>query len=83
MEVGCIHNVIGFSFWLTGLTYHGKAADTWAVGVTLYCMILGQYPFLGETLQDTYDKVLNLLPLFFWSIPLIFSSCSTLSCKIV
>jgi serine/threonine protein kinase len=40
----------------TGLTYHGKAADTWAVGVTLYCMILGQYPFLGETLQDTYDK---------------------------
>ncbi|KAL9371860.1 hypothetical protein Peur_037000 [Populus x canadensis] len=42
-----------------GLTYHGKAADTWAVGVTLYCMILGQYPFLGETLQDTYDKIVN------------------------
>eukprot|EP00261_Vitis_vinifera_P035002 XP_019076245.1 PREDICTED: serine/threonine-protein kinase GRIK1 isoform X2 [Vitis vinifera] len=39
-----------------GLTYHGKAADTWAVGVTLYCMVLGQYPFLGESLQDTYDK---------------------------
>ncbi|XP_075635221.1 serine/threonine-protein kinase GRIK1 isoform X1 [Castanea sativa] len=46
-----------------GLTYHGKAADTWAVGVTLYCMILGQYPFLGETLQDTYDKIVNN-PLF-------------------
>ncbi|KAE8038860.1 hypothetical protein FH972_011330 [Carpinus fangiana] len=42
-----------------GLTYHGKAADTWAVGVTLYCMILGQYPFLGETLQDTYEKIVN------------------------
>ncbi|XP_011040879.1 PREDICTED: serine/threonine-protein kinase GRIK2-like isoform X2 [Populus euphratica] len=41
------------------LTYHGKAADTWAVGVTLYCMILGQYPFLGETLHDTYDKIVN------------------------
>lgn len=40
-----------------GLTYGGKAADTWAVGVTLYCMILGEYPFLGDTLQDTYDKV--------------------------
>ncbi|CAN1182330.1 Serine/threonine-protein kinase GRIK2 [Linum perenne] len=39
-----------------GLTYNGKVADTWAVGVTLYCMVLGQYPFLGETLQDTYDK---------------------------
>ncbi|XP_042512028.1 serine/threonine-protein kinase GRIK1-like isoform X2 [Macadamia integrifolia] len=43
-----------------GLTYHhGKAADTWAVGVTLYCMVMGQYPFLGETLQDTYDKIVN------------------------
>ncbi|XP_022944244.1 serine/threonine-protein kinase GRIK1-like isoform X2 [Cucurbita moschata] len=48
-----------------GITYHGKTADTWAVGVTLYCMILGRYPFLGETLQDTYDKIVNnplLLP---------------------
>ncbi|KAG5248228.1 serine/threonine-protein kinase [Salix suchowensis] len=42
-----------------GVIYHGKAADTWAVGVTLYCMILGQYPFLGETLHDTYDKIVN------------------------
>uniref|UniRef100_A0A7N0V5M2 non-specific serine/threonine protein kinase n=1 Tax=Kalanchoe fedtschenkoi TaxID=63787 RepID=A0A7N0V5M2_KALFE len=42
-----------------GLTYHGKAADTWAVGVTLYCMIMGQYPFLGDSLQDTYDKIVN------------------------
>lgn len=40
-----------------GVTYHGKAADTWAVGITLYCMVVGQYPFLGDTLQDTYDKV--------------------------
>ncbi|KAI3450547.1 hypothetical protein Pfo_007212 [Paulownia fortunei] len=48
-----------------GVTYHGKAADTWAVGVTLYCLVLGKYPFLGETLQDTYDKIVNnplLLP---------------------
>ncbi|XVE79061.1 hypothetical protein DITRI_Ditri14bG0027500 [Diplodiscus trichospermus] len=42
-----------------GLTYSGKAADTWAVGVTLYCMVLGKYPFLSETLQDTYDKIVN------------------------
>ncbi|KAK4286456.1 hypothetical protein QN277_003011 [Acacia crassicarpa] len=42
-----------------GLTYRGRAADTWAVGVTLYCMILGEYPFLGDTLPDTYDKIVN------------------------
>ncbi|KAI4368785.1 hypothetical protein MLD38_017299 [Melastoma candidum] len=42
-----------------GPTYHGKAADTWAVGVTLFCMVSGNYPFLGETLQDTYDKIVN------------------------
>uniref|UniRef100_A0A803LDE2 Protein kinase domain-containing protein n=1 Tax=Chenopodium quinoa TaxID=63459 RepID=A0A803LDE2_CHEQI len=42
-----------------GLTYRGKAADTWAVGITLYCMIMGKFPFIGETLQDTYDKIVN------------------------
>ncbi|CAO2840268.1 unnamed protein product [Amaranthus hypochondriacus] len=42
-----------------GLTYHGKTADTWAVGITLYCMIMGNFPFIGETLQETYDKIVN------------------------
>ncbi|XP_047080661.1 serine/threonine-protein kinase GRIK1-like [Lolium rigidum] len=42
-----------------GSAYHGRAADTWAVGVTLYCMITGRYPFLGDTLQETYDKIVN------------------------
>ncbi|GAB2233682.1 hypothetical protein Drorol1_Dr00002910 [Drosera rotundifolia] len=42
-----------------GLTYHGKAADTWAVGITLYCMLMGKFPFIGETLQETYDKIVN------------------------
>ena len=32
-------------------------------------MILGQYPFLGETLQDTYDKVQNFPLLVSFSTP--------------
>ncbi|CAK9213805.1 unnamed protein product [Sphagnum troendelagicum] len=40
-----------------GVTYHGKAADIWALGCTLYCMVLGRYPFKGETLQSTYEKI--------------------------
>ncbi|KAJ6809643.1 serine/threonine-protein kinase GRIK1-like [Iris pallida] len=42
-----------------GLSYHGKVADVWALGVTLYCMILGYCPFIGDSLQDTYDKIVD------------------------
>lgn len=49
--------LVGFSL-NAGLPYHGKTADVWAVGVTLYCLTVGQYPFLGDNLQDTYDKVM-------------------------
>ncbi|KAJ9697829.1 hypothetical protein PVL29_007111 [Vitis rotundifolia] len=39
--------------------YHGKAADTWAVGITLYYMVVGCYPFIGDGILDTYDRVNN------------------------
>ncbi|XAR59762.1 Non-specific serine/threonine protein kinase [Bertholletia excelsa] len=65
-----------------GLTYCGKAADTWAVGVTFYCMIFGKYPFLGDTLQDTYDKIVNNhLPLPDRVNPLLRSLLEGLLCK--
>ncbi|XP_031268888.1 serine/threonine-protein kinase GRIK1-like isoform X1 [Pistacia vera] len=39
--------------------YHGKAADIWAVGVTFYYIVTGQLPFLGESIPETYEKILN------------------------
>ncbi|XWS08329.1 hypothetical protein CRYUN_Cryun41cG0070100 [Craigia yunnanensis] len=45
--------------------YHGKAADIWATGVTLYYMVVGCYPFLADSLPETYNKIVNcslLLP---------------------
>lgn len=66
-------------FLIAGLTYHGRAADTWAVGVTLYCMVLGNYPFLGDTLQDTYDKVSGFLLLLLGNIIVIVIYLSTSS----
>ncbi|KAI5083733.1 hypothetical protein GOP47_0003476 [Adiantum capillus-veneris] len=44
---------------ITGATYRGRAADVWALGVTLYCMIMGTYPFIGDTLQSTYDEIVH------------------------
>eukprot|EP00250_Pteridium_aquilinum_P000423 c10463_g1_i2 orf=354-1499(-) len=44
---------------ITGATYRGRAADIWALGVTLYCMVFGQYPFIGDTLQSTYDEIVH------------------------
>lgn len=44
---------------IQGLVYHGKVADIWALGVTLYCMVVGQFPFIGDTLLETFDKIVN------------------------
>ncbi|CAI5535169.1 unnamed protein product, partial [Closterium sp. Naga37s-1] len=41
----------------TGEPFKGMAADTWALGCTLYAIVCGRHPFLGPSLMDTYDKI--------------------------
>ncbi|XP_024387223.1 serine/threonine-protein kinase GRIK1 isoform X2 [Physcomitrium patens] len=44
---------------LTGSYYRGRQADVWALGCTLYCMVMGRYPFMGDTLPSIYEKIVN------------------------
>ncbi|KAJ8127290.1 hypothetical protein O1611_g6346 [Lasiodiplodia mahajangana] len=35
----------------------GKAADVWAMGVTLYCLKYGKLPFNGDTVLDMFESI--------------------------
>lgn len=37
--------------------YRGAPADIWALGVVLYVMISGTFPFKGSTDKELYDKI--------------------------
>ncbi|KAG0614010.1 hypothetical protein M758_6G144400 [Ceratodon purpureus] len=48
----------------SGSYYRGRPADVWALGCTLYCMVFGRYPFVGDgTFPSIYDEIVNQ-PLF-------------------
>eukprot|EP00850_Spirogloea_muscicola_P016871 SM000140S00620 [mRNA] locus=s140:361642:364306:+ [translate_table: standard] len=42
-----------------GCAYSGKGADIWALGCTLYVFVTGQYPFVGASASDTFDKIVS------------------------
>lgn len=40
-----------------GNPYDGKASDMWAMGVLLYTMLYGQFPFYDEDPQELFKKI--------------------------
>lgn len=42
---------------LSGRLYHGKPSDMWALGVLLYTMLYGQFPFYDNTPHELFRKI--------------------------
>ncbi|XP_072909939.1 calcium/calmodulin-dependent protein kinase kinase 1 isoform X1 [Hemitrygon akajei] len=40
-------------------SFHGKAVDVWAIGVTLYCLIFGKCPFMDDYILALHSKIRN------------------------
>ncbi|XP_037630413.1 calcium/calmodulin-dependent protein kinase kinase 1b isoform X1 [Sebastes umbrosus] len=51
-------------------SFSGKALDVWAMGVTLYCFVIGKCPFYDEYIISLHNKIKNK-PVEFPKIPLI------------
>jgi len=49
---------------VAGEPYDAKAADIWAIGVMLYCMVCGEYPFYSEE-NSIMMKMIRNNPLTF------------------
>jgi serine/threonine-protein kinase 40 len=44
---------------LVGQPYDGKASDMWSLGVLLFTMISGQFPFYDSIPQELFRKIKN------------------------
>eukprot|EP00899_Mesostigma_viride_P012153 jgi/Mesvir1/20939/Mv08010-RA.1 len=38
-------------------TYHGRGADVWALGVTLYSLLFARLPFVGPSMHKLYENI--------------------------
>ena len=41
----------------SGTPYDGKASDMWAMGVLLYTMLYGQFPFYDNDPEELFKKI--------------------------
>lgn len=52
--------------------YHAKSVNVWSLGIILYCLLIGRYPFneIGLSHQALFDKMIQLE----YTLPLSLSS---------
>jgi len=43
--------------YFLGRPYSGKSSDMWALGVVLYTMLYGQFPFYDSVPQELFRKI--------------------------
>ena len=41
---------------LIGVHYNSRS-DTWAIGVLLFIMVVGKFPFVGTSLETLFQKI--------------------------
>jgi len=40
--------------------YDGQASDMWALGVLLFVLLAGSFPFVGETDRELFTRIMTL-----------------------
>jgi len=43
----------------TAELFSGRAADVWALGVTVYLLLFGTLPFSADNVPDLYHNIVN------------------------
>ena len=52
-----LHVISIFFLCSPGAPYSGKASDMWALGVVLYTMLYGQFPFYDSIPHELFRKI--------------------------
>jgi len=46
------------------IPYNGKLTDVWAMGIILYTLLVGDYPFVGDDIGALYKQIVYKTPHF-------------------